>query len=151
MTKYEIYPVQIFYCIDCLEKDHMLIYHDDPNGNCPVCDAGPGRQAFALVDKDGSGVEDIDSDHPLALEMLHQTRMRTFRRAIYHAPLSTLEEMIIQLMEIRSFRADEHPEPQGVRSGLFGDKLKALQEIKGSLLINDKPEESIEVPDGPIY
>lgn len=151
MAKYRVRPVDVFYCMDCLEKDHSLVLHDDLESYCPVCGAHPDRQDFALKDENGDGVEDIDSDHPLALEMLYQIRMRLFRRAVYNAPLSTINDMIFQLMEIKTYRADGHPEPQGIRSGLMGDKLKVLQEIKLDLLIDDKPEKDIEITEGPIY
>ena len=151
MTKYEVYQVQIFYCLDCLEKNHTLVYHEDSTSYCPVCGAAPERQDFALKDEYGDGVEDVDSDHPLALEMLYQSRMRLFKRAIFNAPLSTLSDMMVELMETIGFKRDEHPEPQGVRAGLFEDKINLLQEIKKSLLINNNPEENIQLEDGPIY
>lgn len=149
--EYEIYPVQVFYCKSCLKNNRKLVYHDNAIGDCPVCGAGMDEQDFALRDNNGKPVEEINSDHPFALEMLHQSRMRTFYRAIKDAPMSTIDEMIIELMDIATFLRDQHPDAPSVRSGLIGDKLKALRDLRQNLAIKEHPEGEVELDDGPIY
>lgn len=149
--EYEIYPVQVFYCTSCLKNNRKLVYHDNAIGDCPICGAGMDKQDFALKDENGNPVEEIDSDHPFALEMLYQSRMRVFNRAIENAPISTIEDMLITLMDIATFKRDEHPDPSGYRSGMIGDKLKALKDLKQNLVIQEHPEGEVELDDGPIY
>lgn len=151
MGKYQAFPIQVYYCTYCFEKTGSYIYHNNPNKICPVCYSGENRQECAVKNDDGSNVESILSDHPIALEMLYQTRMRILRTATDYAPLSTIEDMIGKLTEIKLFYSDEHPEPNGFRSGLILDKMKELNEVKNLLRVNLNPEDRVEISDGPIY
>ena len=151
MADYVVYPVEVYYCIDCLERNNRHVYHYDSIGDCPVCGADMELQDFAIKDENGSGIAPVDSDHPIALEMLYQTRMRDLDKILDGAPLSTINDMLTKLMLISRFEAEKHPEPIAMRSGIIEDKLRDLNSIKDSLVINDRPEENIEIKDGPIY